>query len=99
MSYIEKKYLDKIYEIFNEKLPKFEDILLELLNKKSLKIADDIAKVCADFNIPLIDKLDPKEYLEFMTVFQSSDPGLLAIVKSILEETMQRIKKAVDQRS
>jgi len=50
MSYIEKKYLDKINAIFNEELPQWETYLLELLNKKSIKIVDDIAKVCADFN-------------------------------------------------
>ena len=50
MSYIEKKYLNKINEIFNDELPQWEGYLLELLNKKSLKVIDDIAKVCADFN-------------------------------------------------
>ena len=50
MSFIEKKYLSKINEIFNERLPQWEEYLLELLNKKSLKAIDDIAKVCADFN-------------------------------------------------
>ena len=50
MSYIEKKYLDKINEIFNGEFPQWEEYLLELLNKKSLKAIDDIAKVCSDFN-------------------------------------------------
>ena len=50
MSYIEEKYRAKIYDIFNEELPQWEEYLLELLNKKSLKAIDDIAKVCSDFN-------------------------------------------------
>ena len=50
MSYIEKKYLNKINEIFNGELPQWEEYLLELLNKKSLKAIDDIAKICSDFN-------------------------------------------------
>lgn len=50
MSYIEKKYLNKINEIFKEELPQWEEYLLELLNKRSVAVADNIAKVCADFN-------------------------------------------------
>ncbi|MFX0186625.1 MAG: hypothetical protein ACFE8A_02695 [Candidatus Hodarchaeota archaeon] len=50
MSYIEKKYLNKINEIFKEELPQWEGYLLELLNKRSIAVVDNIAKVCADFN-------------------------------------------------
>lgn len=48
MSYIEKKYLDKINDIFEKELPQWEDYLLELLNKRSINVADNVAKVCAD---------------------------------------------------
>ncbi len=78
MSYIENKYHQKIHEIFKE-LPEKEGDLLELLNKKSLTISDDIAKLCAHFNkninqilkkfYPEIknmdDKLDIKSTLKF----------------------------------
>ncbi|MFX1393131.1 MAG: hypothetical protein ACFFAH_06095 [Promethearchaeota archaeon] len=50
MSYIEKKYLNKINEIFEEELPQWEEYLLELLNKRSIAVVDNVAKVCADFN-------------------------------------------------
>lgn len=49
MSYIEKKYRDKINQIFKE-LPLLERTLLRILNKKSVKNVDDIAKLCAEFN-------------------------------------------------
>jgi hypothetical protein len=49
MSYIENKYREKIHQIFEE-LPEQEDLLLELLNKKSIQISDDIAKLCAHLN-------------------------------------------------
>ena len=78
MSYIEKKYRDKIRQIFEE-LPELESHLLEHLNKKSLTISDNIAKLCAQFNkninqilkkyYPEIknmdDKLDIKATLKF----------------------------------
>ena len=78
MSYIEKKYRENIHQIFEE-LTELESHLLELLNKKSIKISDDIAKVCAQFNkninqilkkfYPEIknmnDKLDIKSTLKF----------------------------------
>jgi hypothetical protein len=78
MSYIEKKYTRKIKEIFEE-LPSLEKDLLELLNKHSIKIVDDIASNCAKFNrsvniilkkyYPEIkeikDKLEIKAYLKF----------------------------------
>lgn len=69
MSYIENKYLEKIHQIFKE-LPEKEGYLLELLNKKSIKNSDDIAKLCAQFNkkinlilkkyYPEIKKMDDK---------------------------------------
>ena len=49
MSYIENKYREKIHQIFGE-LPEKEGYLLELLNKRSIKISDDVAKLCAHFN-------------------------------------------------
>lgn len=49
MSYIENKYRNNIYQIFGE-LPEKETYLLELLNKKSINISDEIAKLCAHFN-------------------------------------------------
>ncbi len=78
MSYIEKKYLNKINEIF-EDLINSEKHLLELLKDKSLKHGNDIAKSCAEFNnkINLIlktyypeiknldDKLEIKATLKF----------------------------------
>lgn len=78
MSYIEKKYRDKINQIFKE-LPVLERTLLRTLNKKSVKSVDDIAKLCAEFNknINLIlkkyypevkemnDKLVIKSFLKF----------------------------------
>ncbi len=79
MSYIEKKYLNKINELFETELPQWEDYLLELLNKRSIKIADNTAKVCAELNknvniilrqyYPKIkdmeDKLRIKSFLKF----------------------------------
>ncbi|NVM36678.1 MAG: hypothetical protein HWN81_13870 [Candidatus Lokiarchaeota archaeon] len=78
MSYIEKKYRLKITEIF-EDLPSLETHLIELLNRNSVKVVDDIASVCAKFNksINLIlkkyypeikemkDKLEIKSVLKF----------------------------------
>jgi len=79
MSYIEKKYLDKIREIFRKELPQWEDYLLELFRKKSITISDNVAKVCAEVNknVNLIlkkyypeineidDKLEIKSHLKF----------------------------------
>ena len=78
MSYIEKKYRLKINEIF-EDLPILENYLIELLNRNSVKVIDEIAGVCAKFNksINLIlkkyypeikemkDKLEIKSVLKF----------------------------------
>ena len=78
MSYIENKYREKIHQIFEE-LPEKEGYLLELLNKRSIKISDDVAKLCAHFNkninqilkkfYPEIknmdDKLEIKSFLKF----------------------------------
>ena len=78
MSYIENKYREKIHQIFGE-LPEKEGYLLELLNKRSIKISDDVAKLCAHFNkninqilkkfYPEIknmdDKLEIKSFLKF----------------------------------
>lgn len=77
MSYIENKYRNKIYQIFSE-LPEKETYLLELLNKKSIKISEEIAKLCAHFNkninqilkkyYPEIKNMDDK--LEFKSILK-----------------------------
>ncbi len=78
MSYIEKKYKQKINEIFEE-LPSLENHLIELLERNSIKVVDEVAQVCAQFNknINLIlrkyypeikeikDKLEIKSVLKF----------------------------------
>ncbi|MFX0000569.1 MAG: hypothetical protein ACFE9Q_10015 [Candidatus Hodarchaeota archaeon] len=78
MSYIEKKYKEKIFEIFEE-LPTLENQLIELLERNSVKVVDEVAQVCAKFNknINLIlkkyypeikelkDKLEIKSILKF----------------------------------
>ncbi|MFX0058652.1 MAG: hypothetical protein ACFE85_14610 [Candidatus Hodarchaeota archaeon] len=78
MSYIEKKYRNKISEIF-EDLSNIDNDILELLNYRSIKYADKIAKLCALCNksvnqilkvfYPEIknmnDKLDIKSTLKF----------------------------------
>jgi len=48
-SYIEKKYLEKIFQNFEE-LKSVENSTLQLLNQKSLIVADQIAKDCAECN-------------------------------------------------
>ncbi|MHA1257206.1 MAG: hypothetical protein ACTSPS_16570 [Promethearchaeota archaeon] len=79
MSYIEEKYKDKINEIFRKELPQWEEYLLELFNKKSITISDNVAKTCAEVNknVNLIlkkyypeinelnDKLEIKSQLKF----------------------------------
>ena len=49
MSYIEKKYLDNIKEIFNQ-LTELDKKVLELINHKSIKHGVEVAKICADVN-------------------------------------------------
>ena len=46
MSYIEKKYNDKISEIFDD-LTKLEQDILELFSYKSIKYSEKVAKLCA----------------------------------------------------
>jgi len=78
MSYIEKKYKNKISEIFTN-LKEIDNDVLELLNHKSIQYTDKIAKLCALCNkqINLIlkiyypeiksldDKLEIKSNLKF----------------------------------
>jgi hypothetical protein len=78
MSYIEKKYKQKIIEIF-EDFPSLEDQLIKLLERNSVKVINEVAQVCAKFNkqINLIlrkyypeikemnDKLEIKSVLKF----------------------------------
>jgi hypothetical protein len=49
MSYIEKKYYNKINEIFDN-LSILDNSLLNQLNKKSVKNINKVAKLCAEFN-------------------------------------------------
>ncbi|MBY8982101.1 MAG: hypothetical protein KGD57_04070 [Candidatus Lokiarchaeota archaeon] len=49
MSYIEKKYLDKIMELFY-KLSIIEENILNLINFKAINKIDEIAKECAHLN-------------------------------------------------
>ena len=79
MSYIEEKYKDKINEIFRKELPQWEEYLLELFNKKSITISDNVAKTCSEVNKnvntilkkyypeinELNDKLEIKSQLKF----------------------------------
>jgi len=57
MSYIEKKYNSKISEVFDD-LTKLEQDILKLLNYKSIKYSEKVAKLCAlsNRNINLILK-------------------------------------------
>jgi len=78
MSYIEKKYRGKIFELFDDTINLEVDIL-ELFKQKSIQISDKIAKLCSlcNKNINLIlskyypeikemdDKLYIKAYLKF----------------------------------
>jgi len=49
MSYIEKKYLDNIKEIFTQ-LKDLDKEVLNLINQKSIKHGDEVAKICGDIN-------------------------------------------------
>ncbi|MFO7795542.1 MAG: hypothetical protein ACQERB_06005 [Promethearchaeati archaeon] len=49
MSYIEKKYLRKIYDTFDE-LTRIDETLLELIEYRSINKADEIAKSLANLN-------------------------------------------------
>ncbi len=49
MSYIEKKYLDNIKEIFDQ-LTSLDKKVLELITHKSVKHGDEVAKICGDIN-------------------------------------------------
>ncbi len=78
MSYIEKKYKDKIAEVFLE-ITELEKKLVETLSKQSLKEADNIGKLCAGCNkhiniilkkyypeiVQISDKLEIKSRLMF----------------------------------
>jgi hypothetical protein len=78
MSYIEKKYYNKINEVFDS-LSVLDNSLLNELNKKSVKNINEVAKLCAEFNhnvniilkkyYPEIKemkyKLEIKSYLKF----------------------------------
>jgi hypothetical protein len=57
MSYIEKKYNNKISEVFDE-LTRLEQDILELFNYKSIRYSEKVAKLCAlsNKNINLILK-------------------------------------------
>jgi hypothetical protein len=40
---------------------------------------------CADCDVELVSELPPEEFVEFVKVFESADPALTAIIKSILD--------------
>ena len=88
MSYIEKKYFNKINEIFDS-LSDLENSLLSQLNKKSVKNINEIAKICANFNknINLILK---KYYLEIKEMKDK------LIIKSNLKFYYDLIDKLTD---
>ena len=88
MSYIEKKYRDKIRQIFEE-LPELESHLLEHLNKKSLTISDNIAKLCAQFN-KNINQILKKYYPEIKNMDDKLD------IKSTLKFYYDLIDKLTD---
>ncbi|TFG24318.1 MAG: hypothetical protein EU533_02255 [Promethearchaeota archaeon] len=88
MSYIENKYRDNIYQIFGE-LPEKETYLLELLKKKSIKISDDIAKLCAHFN-KNINQILKKYYPEIKNMDDKLE------IKSILKFYFDLIDKLTD---
>jgi len=88
MSYIEKKYRLKITEIF-EDLPSLETHLIELLNRNSVKVVDDIASVCAKFN-KSINLILKKYYLEIKEMKDKLE------IKSILKFYYDLIDKLTD---
>ena len=88
MSYIEKKYRENIRQIFEE-LPELESHLLELLNKKSIKTSDNIAKLCAQFN-KNINQILKKYYPEIKNIDDKLD------IKSTLKFYYDLIDKLTD---
>jgi hypothetical protein len=40
---------------------------------------------CPECDVDLVETLPPEERVDFVKVFESSDPGLTAIIKSILD--------------
>jgi hypothetical protein len=88
MSYIEKKYLDKINQIFKE-LPTLERALIKTLNQKSIKNIDEIAKLCAEFN-KNINQILKKYYPE---VKEMNDK---LVIKSFLKFYYDLIDKLTD---
>ncbi|MFX1260203.1 MAG: hypothetical protein ACFFAN_20320, partial [Promethearchaeota archaeon] len=92
MSYIEKKYLNKIKEIFEKELPPLEEYLIELLNKKSIKVIDNVAKVCADFNKNI--NLILKKYYPEISGYMDMDEKLK--IKCFLKFYYDLIDKLTD---
>jgi hypothetical protein len=88
MSYIEKKYRDKIQQIFEE-LPELENYLLGHLKKKSLTISEDIATLCAQFN-KKINQILKKYYPEIKNMDDKLD------IKSTLKFYYDLIDKLTD---
>ncbi len=88
MSYIEKKYYNKINEIF-ESLSTLDNSLLNQLSKKSVKNINEIAKLCAKFNhnVNLILK---KYYLEIKEMKDK------LVIKSTLKFYYDLIDKLTD---
>ncbi|MCF7793255.1 MAG: DUF2007 domain-containing protein [Candidatus Cloacimonetes bacterium] len=42
---------------------------------------------CPECDVDLVDVILPDENVEFVKVFESADPGLTAIIKSVLEDS------------
>ena len=88
MSYIEKKYLLKINEIF-EDFPILDNYLIELVNRNSVKVIDEIASVCAKFN-KSINLILKKYYPEIKEMKEKLE------IKSILKFYYDLIDKLTD---
>ena len=41
---------------------------------------------CPECKVPLVAKLPPEEFVEFVRVFESANPNLTVIIKSILDD-------------
>ena len=88
MSYIEKKYLQKISDVFGE-LPGLEGDLVNLLIKNSLAVIDDIAIICAQFN-KKINVILKKYYPEIKEMNDKLE------IKSVLRFYYDLINKLMD---
>lgn len=88
MSYIEKKYKQKITDVFGE-LPDLEENLVTLLEKSSIGVIDDIAVICAQFN-KKINLILKKYYPELKEIKDK------LYIKSVLKFYYDLIHKLTD---